>query len=148
MVNTLPDAQGSGPVRNDVYTLTKQVGFNVEDDIKQACKDEQARVLERAIALPLPDAVFTIFHYNERERRSHFDPIPFTVLYVDHDPEAVADWQRRVSKLWSGAYDVGDAWHRHDGTYEKIRADYETANPGFNAHTYERAEYYGLFLSR
>jgi hypothetical protein len=120
----------------------------VQDGIRQAYEDEQARILERALALPLPDAVFTIVYYNQRERRPHRDAIPLTVLHRDNDPEAVQDWQSRVGKLLNGAYDVGDAWHRHDGTYEKIRADYEAANPGFDAHTYERAEYYGLWLSR
>lgn len=119
----------------------------MDDGVKQGCEAEEARILERALALPLPDAVFTIYHYNQR-RRTYCDPIPLTVLHQDHDPEAVEDWQRRVSKLWNGAYDVGDAWHRHDGTFDKIRTDYEKANPGFAAFTYKRAIDHGLWLSR
>ncbi|WP_375194901.1 hypothetical protein [Sphingobium sp.] len=120
----------------------------MEDGINHIYEGEQARILERALALPLPDAVFTIIYYNQRERRAHLDAIPLTVLDRDHDPEVVRDWQSRVGKLLNGAYDVGDAWHRRDGTYEKTRADYEAANPGFNAKTYDKAEYYGLWLSR
>lgn len=120
----------------------------MEDCNNHTYEREQARVLERALSLPLPDAVFTIVYYNQRERRAHLNVIPLNVLDRGHDPEAIQDWQRRVGKLLNGAYDVGDAWHRHDGTYEKIRADYEVANPGFNPETYDRAEYYGLWLSR
>lgn len=124
----------------------------VEDSIRQTCEDEQARLLERALTLPLPDAVFAIVHYNEHHRqmgrKPHCAPISLTALHGEFDPDDLEEWRIRSRKLRNDAYAVGDAWHRKDGSYDRLRAEFEATHPGFMFRTYEEASRYGMFVAR
>ncbi|MEG8219247.1 hypothetical protein OSJ57_01270 [Sphingomonas sp. HH69] len=124
----------------------------MEDGIKQIYKDDQARLLERALALPLPDAVFAIVHYNDHNRqmgpRPHCEPIPLTVLHGEFNPDDVEEWRIRARKLRNDATAVGDASLRKDGTYDRLRAAYEAKHPGFMFKTYEDAVGFGIWQAR
>jgi len=124
----------------------------MEDGIRQSYKDEQAGLLEQALKLPLPDAVFTIVHYNDHRRRMgprpHCDPIDLSVLYDSYDPDEVEEWRIKAQKLRNDAYSVGDASLRKDGTYDLLRAEYETSHPGFMPKTYEDAVGFGMWQAR
>lgn len=106
----------------------------MEDNIRQTCKEEQARLLERALTLPLPDAVFAIIHYNDHQRqmgpRPHCDPISLTALHGEFDPDDLEVWRISARKLRNDAYAVGDAWHRKDGSYDRLRKEIEAKHPG------------------
>ncbi len=120
--------------------------------VGQACEDEQARIRARALALALPDAVFTIIHYNGHNRQMgpdpFCDPIPLTVLEQAFRPFDVEIWRMRASALLQDAYAVGDAWSRDDGTYDRLRAEYEAKHRGFSSETYKDAVHYGMWQAR
>lgn len=124
----------------------------MSDGIRQSYIDEHNRVMEQALALPLPDAVFKIIHYNDHYRqmgpRRHCDPIPLTVLHADNDPDDVEEWRVRARKLRNDAIAVGDASLRKDGSYDHLRAEFERKHPGFMFKTYEDAVGYGMFVTR
>ena len=124
----------------------------MEDGISQIYKEEQARLLHKAIALPLPDAVFAIIHYNDHQRqmgpRPHCDPIEISVLYDRYDPNEVEEWRVKAQQLRKNAYAVGDAFLRKDGTYDRLRSEYEAAHPGFMPKTYEDAARFGMYQAR
>lgn len=116
------------------------------------CEDEHAKILDVALRLPLPDAAFTIIHYNSHRRcigpRPHCEPIDLRVLHRSHRPSDVELWTAKVNKLLGEAYAVGDSLLRKADAYEKMRAAFERANPGFLDDTYSEAVSYGCFQAR
>ena len=122
------------------------------DDNRRVYEEEHARVREEALQLPLPDAVFTIVHYNSHRRcmgpGPHCDPIDLAVLAATNWSGEVELWATRANKLRQEAYAVGDALLRRDSNYEETRAAFESANPGFGQETYGAAISYGCFLAR
>jgi len=124
----------------------------MEARVSQACEDQQARIRELALSLALPDAVFTIIHYNDHSRRMgpdpSCDPIPLTVLEQAFRPFDVEIWATRASALLDDAYAVGDARLRDDGTYDRLRTEYEAKHRGFSSETYQDAVQLGMYQAR
>ena len=124
----------------------------MSNEISSIYVEEQRRVLERALSLPLPDAVFAIVNYNNHHRnmgpRPHCDPIPISVLRASGRQDEIEAWIGKVIALRSAAYRVGDALLRKDGSYEPVRARFEIEHPGFSANTYDEAISYGCFAAR
>jgi len=113
---------------------------------------EHQRVLERALTLPLPHAVFAIVHYNHHHRSMgpgpHCEPFPLPVLASKGSAEQLEEWAAKAFALRSDAYDVGDALLRRDGTYEAALARFKARHPGFGDATYDAAVGYGCFQAR
>ena len=124
----------------------------MEELVRQACEDKQARIQDLALSLALPDAVFTILFYNVHNRQMgpfpFCDPIPLTVLEQTFGPFEVEIWRMRASALLVDAFAVGDAWFGDHATYARIRAEYEAKHRGFSADTYKDAVHYGIWQAR
>ena len=124
----------------------------MEARVGQTCEEKQARIQELALSLALPDAVFTILFYNVHNRQMgsdpSCDPIPLTVLEQAFGPFDVQIWGMRAGELIQDAYAIGDAWSRDDGSYDRLRAEYEAKHRGFSSETYKDAVGYGMWQAR
>ena len=122
------------------------------NEVSPAYVREHERVLERALSLPLPDAVFEVVHYNDHNRRMgpppHCEAIPLRALASKGTPEQLDEWVHRAASLRNAAFDVGDARLRRDGSYERALARFKAAHPGFGEQSYERVVGYGIYLAR
>jgi hypothetical protein len=102
------------------------------------------KTIDDALALNLPDGVFSIVFYNSQY--SNFAPDkqidPYNVFSPSPHDE-VEDWILRSKALMSSNYEVGDALVGKSANYDEIREHYISRNPGFSGDTYEHAIYLG-----
>ena len=103
--------------------------------------------LERALQLPIPDAVYEVVRHNEWAGSDGYK-IDLNELLVKGTAAELTEWKRKSYKLRNEAYHVGDAGLRKDGSYPAARAQFEAANPGFGEVSYESAVSYGYFCAR
>lgn len=102
--------------------------------------------MDLAANLPFSDAVYEIVSYNNRCTQP-FKIKPGELAWLTSH-EQFEDWVRRVNKLRSAAYHVGDAGLRGDGTVDAAREKWIATNPGFSEDTYKRAISYGYQMAR
>lgn len=109
----------------------------------------RADALEKALSLPLPDAVYEVVRHNEWLRRPGLaHRIPLAELRVKGSLTDLEEWQRRSFQLRSDAFAVGDAGLRRDGSYDEARAQFVSQNPGFGDVSYNSAIDYGYQSAR
>lgn len=109
----------------------------------------RADALEKALSLPLPDAVYEVVRHNEWVRgpgTAH--RISLTELQVKGSLTDLEEWQRRSFQLRGDAYAVGDAGLRRDGSYDEARAQFVSRNPGFGDVSYNSAIEHGYRSAR
>lgn len=107
----------------------------------------RAQALEKALSLPLPDAVYEVVRYNHWA--GPFGPfIELSELEAKGSREELQEWEKKSHRLRTAAYAVGDAGYRSDGSYAAIRARFEATNPGFNEASYESAVGHGFQQAR
>jgi hypothetical protein len=109
----------------------------------------RANALEKALSSSLPDAVFEVVRHNDWA--AGFDAayrIPLEEIQVKGSPAELEEWRRKSLRLRNNAYAVGDAALRHDGSYDKVRAQFLSMNPGFSDGSYESAIRFGYQQAR
>ncbi|AJA10490.1 hypothetical protein SKP52_18100 [Sphingopyxis fribergensis] len=107
----------------------------------------RAQALEKALTLPLPDAVYEIVRYNDWA-----GPFGYTIelseLQAKGSDVELQEWKKKSHRLRADAYAVGDAGLRSDDGYAAARARFEATNPGFNEASYESAISHGFQQAR
>lgn len=105
-------------------------------DVVRAQRDD---VLRQALGLPLPDAVYELVRYNETRWPSSLFVIDRDELLSMGSAMELAAWEAKSRKLRAGAYAVGDAGLRGDGSFDDARATLVADNPGFGERSYADA---------
>jgi hypothetical protein len=125
----------------------------VRDRIQPACIEEHQRLLEKALSLPLPDAVFAIVHYNLFHRvmgpAPHCEEIPISAISEFGRISSELDiWRAKSLSLRRNAYSVGEALLRDREAYDAAKGKLIMEHPGFGEESYEAAISFGCFQAR
>lgn len=102
-------------------------------------RSERSAALQKALSLPLPDAVYEVVRYNDTRSPSYMFVIDLSELMSRWSAAELEEWEMKSRRLRASAYPVGDAGLRRDGSYEEARAKFISNNPGFDDQSYEDA---------
>ena len=115
--------------------------------VNHIIEDGRELALQRALALPLADAVFEVVRYN-MWGETFASPIELSELSSMGNKEEIEDWSVRSLALLRSGYKAGTALLRNDGTYPEARKRLELDHPGFGDTSYAWAVDRGAFEAR
>lgn len=118
-----------------------------EDNVK-TFGDIRQIILEEALGLSLPDAVFLVSYFNIRWGKTADSMMPLSVLTSIASQDKIEEWHNKAEALLADAYYMGDAQLRNDANSAHEIAQYQLKHPGFGEKSYSKTISFGSSLAR